>query len=240
MCVGSGLVNFIVTGAQQVLIDGLPAARMTDKTMHPPPGMIAAGEASVLIGGPTVGVTLGDVAAGTALCTAARKGRNASSTTQQYGNCGVESCRQIINKVNPTAIDENTLLNKALASGNASSSPDPSVHGGTNPDQRQQILTDNGVASTQQPSSMANIMQGVAENKGVITGHDSRALYGPAGNGAHAMLVTGVQYDADGNPINVIVNDTAKGVCGSVIPIGTFTGSLRPGRAINVTDKPIY
>src|SRR5271155_453555 len=51
-------VNFIVTGAGQVLVDGLPAARMTDKTMHPPPGMILMGSPDILIGGPTVGVTL--------------------------------------------------------------------------------------------------------------------------------------------------------------------------------------
>jgi uncharacterized Zn-binding protein involved in type VI secretion len=240
VCSGSGLINFIVTGAGQVLIDGLPAARMNDKTMHPPPGMIVLGEVSVLIGGPTVGATLGGGAAAKKACTDVASGRTSGSTQQSYQNCGVESCRQIINQANGSAVGEDQLLDQSFASGNADNKPLRKDAGGTSPDQRQQILAQNGVASTQQPNSMDNIMQGVAEKKGVITSHDAGRLWGPPNTGGHALLVTGVEYDANGNPTNVITNDTGKGVCGRVVPIATFTNSLRRGRAVNVTNNPIY
>jgi uncharacterized Zn-binding protein involved in type VI secretion len=48
-CVGPP--DVIVTGAATVLVGGLPAARMTDKTVHG--GMLVLGEFTVLIGGPT-------------------------------------------------------------------------------------------------------------------------------------------------------------------------------------------
>ena len=50
---------------------------------------------NVFLGGPTVGVTLGNPAAGKAAFLEAAKGRSTGSYLQSYGNCGVEAARQL-------------------------------------------------------------------------------------------------------------------------------------------------
>src|SRR5512132_3409575 len=56
---GCGPSDFLVTGSGSVTVNSQPAARMTDKTTHR--GLVALGSGNVLIGGPTVGATLGNV-----------------------------------------------------------------------------------------------------------------------------------------------------------------------------------
>jgi hypothetical protein len=87
---------------------------------------------------------------------------------------------------------------------------------------------------------MRNIIQAVSEGRGVITSHDVSVLWGPGNSGGHAILVTGIEYDANGQPVAVIANDTGTGQCGVRYPINTFQNSLRPGRNINVTNNPIW
>ena len=58
-CVGP--LDFIVTGAGTVFTGGKPAARVTSATMHG--GKVVLGCFTVFIGGPSVGVTLGNPAA---------------------------------------------------------------------------------------------------------------------------------------------------------------------------------
>ncbi|OQW91961.1 MAG: hypothetical protein BWK78_03100 [Thiotrichaceae bacterium IS1] len=256
-CTGSPATpNFIVTGSSTVLINGKMAARETDKTMHPPPGKIITGSSNVLIGGPTAGATLGNTKDGEKACQDAAPGRKSSPkrdpkrppTGQSYNNCGIESARQIINQANRnqknwTSVDEYGLFNFAISKGYATKDPNnhPRKSGGTNPADRNSILNNYGVPSTLQSNSMENIMQSVAEGKGVITSHDAVVLWGPkAPPGGHAITVIGVEYDANGNPINVIVNDTGTGECGKKYPIATFQNSLRSGRDINVTTNPIW
>jgi hypothetical protein len=237
--------NFIVTGSTSVDVDNLMAARATDKTMHPPPGSILAPcSPDVEIGGPTGGATLGsDPASGAALaaCQAAGGGRTSGSTQQSYQNCGVESCRQIINRANGTNVSEDQLLNQSMNNGDADNERHRADSGGTSPDQRQNILANNGVPSTEQPATMANIQQAVAEKKGVISSHDAGRLWGnPNVSGGHAIVVTGIQYDANGNPVTVFTNDTGLGQCQRGVPAGQFQASLRPGRPLNVTNNPIW
>jgi uncharacterized Zn-binding protein involved in type VI secretion len=232
--------NFIVTGARWVWVDGMLAARMTDKTMHPPPGMIVMGSPDVLIGGPTAGAILGGPKAGTAACEAAKDGRAGHSDGQNYQNCGVESSRLLINQATGANISEDQLLDQSIDNGDASSARNRADAGGTSPSQRQQILANNGVPSSLQANTMDNIMQAVAEKKGVITSHDVTLLWNNGQSGGHAIGVIGMVYDADGNPISVITNDTGLGICHREVPIADFKGSLRSGRDINVTDNPIY
>jgi hypothetical protein len=214
------------------------AARQTDKTMHG--GTIMLGSLNVEIGGPAAGATLGNVAAGTAACNAAAAGRTSGSVQQSYNNCGVESSRQIINRATGANIGEDALLDQSTRNGDADSARRRFDSGGTSPSERQNILANNGVPSTLQPATMANITQAVAEGKGVITSHDVSVLWGPGNSGGHAVVVTGAQYDANGNLINVIINDTGQGICGNVIPAAQFQNSLRPGRDANVTTNPIW
>lgn len=248
-CTPVALKNFIVTGSTTVEINGKLAARKTDFTMHPGPGVISEGSPNVEIGGATGGVTLGNPDEAGRRCRAAAAGRTSGSTQQSYQNCGVESSRQLINQAgNP--ITEDQLLDDAMNSGDADRvqtgkwpfrQTDRANSGGTGPDGRNNILNDHGVPAHTEAQGMTNISQAVAEGRGVITSHDAGILWGdPNVNGGHAIVTTGMEYDANGNLVNVIVNDTGTGNCQQSIPAAQYENSLRPGRDINVTDNPIW
>jgi len=96
---------------------------------------------------------------------------------------------------------------------------------------------------------MKHIAQGVGEKKGVISAHDPDVLYGGApGKNGHAVVVTGVKYDANGNPETVYINDTNQGEtngkanaeCCKQIPAATYDRSLRPQSKVNVTNDPVW
>lgn len=95
-CAGPGAApDFIVTGSTTVVINGLPAARQLDMTMHGA-GQVVVGSLDVIVGGPTGGVELGNAGAAEARFLATAEGRNSRRAQQSYGNCGIESARQII------------------------------------------------------------------------------------------------------------------------------------------------
>lgn len=240
-CIVPSITNFIVTGSATVEINGKLASRQWDKTMHPGPGVILTGSSNVDIGGGTAGGTLGEPKTAAAQCRAAANGRTSGSTSQSYNNCGVESSRQLINR-NGNPIDEDTLLDDALRSGDAETKPTRFDSGGTGPDGRERILDSHGVPSHQVPQGMNNIAQNVAEGRGVITSHDAGILWDDSryNGGGHAIVPTGLEYDKNGRLKNVIVNDTGQGQCGQKIPADRFESSLRPGRNVNVTDDPIW
>lgn len=229
-----GPPDFIVTGSATVTVGGQPAARKGDKTMHG--GVVTAGFAKVLIGDATCGGALGNTSAGGQAFVDAATGRTSGSTQQSYQNCGVESARQIINKVTGNNIDENTLLAKALTNNWASG------QGGTSPATRKSIMGSEGVNSTMEPQGINTVQQGVAEGKGVITSHDAGILWNnPQYNGGgHAVLVTGVEYDANGQLATVFINDTGTGNGTEPIPAQQFVNSLKPTRDVNVTTEPIW
>jgi phosphoribosyl-AMP cyclohydrolase len=112
--------------------------------------------------------------------------------------------------------------------------------GGTTPTERQSILSNNGVPSSLQTQNMENIERAVAEGRGVITSHNAGKLWGTTDSGGHAVLVTGIEYDENGNPTRVFFNDTGTGHCMNSVPASQFQNSLRPGRQINVTNDPIW
>lgn len=233
--------NFIVTGSATVSFDRLPAARVDDHTMHPPPGRITAGSPNVFIGGPTVGVMLG-AAGAKAACEGAASGRDSKRTKQTYQNCGIESSRQIINQATRKNVDEDTLLDDALDQGYAEREDTRSASGGTNPDDRRDILDRHGVPSNLEDANLASLQQALADGKGVITSHDAGLLWNDKGylNNGHAILVTGVQYDTAGKAETIYYNDTGSGVCGASLSAGKFIKSLRSGRDMNVTADPIW
>lgn len=255
-CTGGAAPNFIVTGSGTVLVNNLPAARQTDKTMHPGvpsnalrttpapgPGVIAIGSPNVLIGGPTVGVTLGNPSAGQAACRKAMLTRKSLKTYQSYENCGIESARQIINQRPSRNKDEDTLLDESMRYRDAEQKRRRADSGGSNPHSRRRILTRNGVPSSLQDPTMQNIVQAVAEKRGVITSHDLAILRGTANTGGHAILVTGIEFDANGKPVTIITNDTGPRKtknCSRRYAADLFENSLRPGRDINVTYKRIW
>ena len=59
------------------------------------------------------------------------------------------------------------------------------------------------------------------------------------GTGPHVVLVTGVEYDENGNMKNVIINDTGTGECGKSYPAAKFKGALMGDNHV-VTKRPIW
>ena len=236
-CVGPP--DTIVVGSATVKVNGLMAARLLDQCMHG--GTIGpVTSLNVNIGGPSAGATIGNPAAATAACTALANGRTSHSVSQTNNNCGVESSRLIINQATGANRSEDGLLDESMEEGDADEERSRTASGGTSPAGREGILERNGVRTTNVPGTMNNITQAVSEGRGVITSHEVSILWGNGQTGGHAINVIGLQYDANGNLLNVIMADTGLGNCSRSIPAAQFQQSLRPGRDANVTDNPVW
>lgn len=261
ICIAPLPFNPITRGAFPALIGGQPAARMTDQCTHPGSSISPPCCPTVLIG---QAGTSGNPWAGNEQCQAAAAGRNPppgatgpdgnqlppNTPGQSYNNCGVESSRQIINQANGLNVTQEGLLNQAMNNGWANQVPGNLwASGGTRPAQRVSILAANGVPATTMAPNIQNIELAVSQGRGVISSvwaarlwpanvATSSGLVPGSATGGHAIVVTGVEYDADGNIVNVIVNDTGLGSCSQPIPAAQFQNSLKSD--INVTDNPIW
>jgi uncharacterized Zn-binding protein involved in type VI secretion len=167
-----GCPNRMKTGASTVTFGGEFAARRTDLSDHG--GRIIVGSANVVIGGPT---GMGCVGAATSLCRAMAAGRQSLGPHQSYGNCVLESVRQIIRRAKASEVTEDELKRHAEAAGCVS------------------------------PHEM------------------SPDQYPDPGN--HAVVVTGVELDKDGNVTAVFINDTGAGECGKKLPASQFAAAMR-------------
>ena len=187
------------------------------------------------------------------LCKKAAAGRKSGKTEQSYNmNCGVEAARQITIQATGKQITEDQLLDRAMDKSWAQRARTREASGGTSFRGRQQILSDQGVDSTLEHQTMKNILQAVAEGKGVMTSHQCGRLWGKKHSGSHVLLVTGIQYDANGKPWAIVTNDTGEAKsCGRRYTFSTFEKSLiKPpflGKLLfgervkmNVTKKPIW
>ncbi|MCL2725988.1 MAG: PAAR domain-containing protein [Polyangiaceae bacterium] len=275
-CVGP--LDTIAKGAFPVPINGSPAARKTDQTAHG--GEIKEGCTTVLIG---LAGTAGNVFVGQQICEAAFNGRkkttnNPDGHSQNYNNCGIESSRQVINQAKNSNLTEDGLLQDALNNGWASRGAPPNTglgdppvpfgtpprfqDGGSTVTQRQNLLNNYQVSSSVKTNNLDNIGQALSGGKGVIADTDAHFLWDgvpninpPAAGSFHAVTVTGVEYDDNGNVTNVIVNDTGIGECSRKVPVDTWnkavqgvndapvpnTNPVQHYRAyINVTSDPIF
>lgn len=225
MAVCAGPLDSIARGAFPATIGNMPAARKGDSTVHG--GMITQGCPTVLIG---LAGTTGNPIEGAEDCVDAANGRISGTTQQSYQNCGVETSRQIINRSTSASISENALLNQSMNSGLANQVPNNLVaSGGTTPSSMAIILQTNGVPTTTQVASMEGLELLLSQGRGIIAPVDSGILWGnpmPSGGADHAVLVTGVEYDNAGNPVNYIINDTGTGNCGQAVPPATFRAAL--------------
>ena len=194
-CTPPAPVNFIVTGAAMVLVDGKPAARMTDKTMHPPPGLIASGSPDILIGGPTIGVSLGAGADG-----ALRERSGGARLQSQHSNPTTTAVPSVAARSSSRPPAEKPLRGLPPRPGHGRRQrPKELVETGEfeidNVKDRQAILN-NGVTSTMQDSSMDNVMQAVAEKKGVITAHRGSRHRAPRGTTSFSSRASGPMQTA--------------------------------------------
>lgn len=252
--------NAVIRGAFPVPIEKMPAARMTDPGTPPHVGQILPPCCpTVLIG---LAGTAGNVYVGNKMCEAAKTGRAGNSNGQNYNNCGIESSRQLINQATGGNIAELPLLNQAINNpavnlGNVIGSPGlpPTVaNGGTTPGIRQSILANNGVPSTV-VSNAANpsaLPIALGNGQGAIASVDAAALWpvsaptvaAPAPGSLHAITVTGMEYDDNGNLKNYIINDTGTGQCGVSVPASTMQSAMaahpNPAQPLNITTNPIF
>ena len=158
---------------------------------------------------------------------------------QSYGNCGVESARQIINRHRRPPVHESDLLNEAIERGEASEHRDAVHRGSTSPEQRRRLLSRYGVESDLVPNRLTNIVQAVAEGRGVISSHVSGILWNTTDTSGHAVLVTGIKFDAHGRVESVTINDSGRGRCSDPIPGERFVRSLRPEMKAVITRGSI-
>ena len=233
--------NFITTGAGTVFVNGKLAARVGSKTLHPPSGEIIEGSSNVFIGGPAGGATLGDPDAGTAACQAAMSTRHTPGKTQQsYGNCAVESWRIIINRGRAAKglppISEDDLLAQAIALGLAVNNPGGHNHGAMSSPDQAKLLGVHGIENGLIPQSPQSVQAVVAEGKGVVvTIHPYHWGSYVTPDWYHAVAVTGVEYDENGNPKAYIINDTGLGTCGLKLTASQFDQNSVNGVPIAVT-----
>jgi hypothetical protein len=130
---------------------------------------------------------------------------------QQYGNCGVQACQQIIRQKTGNNFSEKELLKFALDNGFALKSSNPAWHGETNALSRQALLLAQGVASTViEAPTQEQLAKALREKKGVIAGLNADVLWGkePPEAGGHAVLITHGEFDEQGALTHVFINDT--------------------------------
>lgn len=190
------------------------------------------------------------------MCDAAAATRAPQKMKQSYENCGLESIRQIINYVNGSDIGELEFMEWAFTGAYQSEEgsniyyrfaervKDP-VSGavdlrksGCTTDRGQALMMEvKGVPTESLDQTADNIIQAVADGKGVTTSHHVSGLLNVPQEGTHAVTVTGIEFDAEGNPTNVIINESGRGACSQSIPYGQFMGSLdTTGKMVSTAD----
>jgi uncharacterized Zn-binding protein involved in type VI secretion len=224
-----GCANRVQTGASTVTFGGEFAARVTDKSDHG--GRIVIGSANVVIGGP---MGMGCIGAGKSTCQAMAAGRKSGRTKQSYGNCMPESLRQLIRRATGKMVTEDEVLGYGLAKGLSDDNPGkPNRHGATSPQDAILLLQHFGVAAENVPASgsptLNDIKRTIADRKGVVTTLHTKDYWPGSRHDYHAVVVTGVELDSDGNVIAVFINDTGVGECGMKVPANKFAAAIKSG-----------
>lgn len=228
----TGPTDTIVTGSATVKVGGQPAARVGDKTAHG--GEIRPGcSPDTYIGGPSTGVIVGNLKKGKQACEDLALGREGHKTHQSWGNCGLESIRQIINTVTNADVREEELIEVGMEN-NCFSFPEvsgdssnPYTYGAATVLDLEDILKKVYEIHVRiDKPSIDTILDAVAEGKGVVTPHNAGILSGSIGWQDHAVSVIAVEYDAKGNPKTVFINDSGDLGCGAPVPFKRFKDSL--------------
>ena len=156
------------------------------------------------------------------------------------GTCGLVSCVNILRLAGVNAT-EKQIVDYASKNGLcARGHKESGNNGGTGPSKRQAILSHFGVQSELRTASVESIVSAVSEGRGVIASFDAGRLWDNPDyyNEGHAVVITSVKKDADGNNIGVFICDSGTGGKdkATFYPVNRIRDSLRPGRPINVTS----
>jgi hypothetical protein len=244
-----------------VLLNGDFAARKFLKlrdTDHD--GKIYQGSATVLIGGPN---GMGALGAGTKACAAMAAGRVSGKINQSYGNCMLESIRQLLLQMGIRGKDgkeltEDEVFHWGVVLGGSTFNPGRGNHGATSGPGATYILAHYGVQAECVPAHPKNpnlddVKTAIAQRKGVIIMHDARktwptsivaGMQGPGPSG-HAVLATAMEVDDDGILTAVFVNDTGIGQCRMKVPAAKMAAAMKGVQngtyaPLVVTKDPIW
>lgn len=260
-----GFVDEIARGSMTVVFGRRPAVRAGDLTKLGGAIQSKKGQDTVHIG--LAGIS-GNLLVGTRRCEALAAGRKPPPHTlddkkqligpntlkQSYDNCALEAARQLIHQVTGSNVTQEQLLAQAIANHWASPGKPGAAQmytsGRTEGPGRLSLLAANGVSAHEVAPTMEVMEAYVSQGAGVMVDVYAGSMpnwqaavpgaFG-VGKGGHTVLVTGVEYDADGKPINVFINDTGLGQCGKKIPYDKFKAALM-GHSANhvVTTKAIW
>jgi uncharacterized Zn-binding protein involved in type VI secretion len=232
----------VKSGATSVRVNSLPLARMGDATGD---GVLVAGSANVLVGGPSATIA-GAIADQTDACKAAAKTRSSGKTSQSYGNCPLESWRNVINHARAAKglgpVTEDELLKTAIDGGYAVNDPGKHDHGACAEASVERLLREQyGIESEVQAQTLDGVAAAVDEGRAVsITIHPYHwiPLADVKDTWFHEVAVTAVERDADGNVTAVFINDTGLGKCGLRLSKAQFDKNMPQGSTMLVSKEP--
>jgi hypothetical protein len=119
-----------------------------------------------------------------------------------------------------------------------SSRKNRAVSGGTNTDERNRIGDSSGVPTGNGDPSVAAMATDLGQGKGVVV--PTAGLPNKDGKiGDHIVIVAGVVLNDNGEPVEVIYNDTVAG-CNQRMDAGEFQNKVQTNAATNVTKNPVW
>jgi hypothetical protein len=171
--------------------------------------------------------------------TAGNPGRAANFFPGQQANkdtCALMSTQGVLHQSTGVALSEPVMQVIGVASGSYT------VCNGTVDEAA--VMTAAGIPATNHSSpTLRDIAAAVAQDRAVIVGLDARPIWGQANPTplGHAVRVTGVEMDANGNPTAVHINDTGTGISNQRVPAATFQQSMDQfgGGRMAVSDNPV-
>lgn len=175
-------------------------------------------------------------------CMVAADTRRSRLRSQTYGNCGLEAWRIFINqqrkKAGQPAVSEEHFLQLAIKEGWAVDSKDPTLRGGSGAQGQVAALARFGIASSVMVQSPPLVIETVMRGRPLSVGVEPSKIwptrYGP---GVHALVVTGLSYDKEGEVSGYTVNDTGLGACGIFVPRQALEAAMiKDGHAVVVTN----
>lgn len=159
---------------------------------------------------------------------------NKLETAQKYSNCGLCAVQNIA-YMSGVKTDQDTLIRAAYQNGWCDRG------GGTSYSDRKAVLQALGIESYTAEPTIDNIVSAVMSGRGVIASVDAYELYNidTTEVGYHAVAITSVTLDENGNATEIIVCDSnakARGQSGAKrYSVEEFEDALT-GRPLNITE----
>ena len=105
-------------------------------------------------------------------------------------------------------------------------------------------MTAAGVPATEtQNPTFREIATALAQQRAVIVGLDARPIWGSAAPNplGHAVRVTGMDFDASGNPTAVYINDTGTGQSNQRVTAANFQSAMNGfgGGRMATSNNPV-